>query len=356
MTFHPFLNSSFVSEYPTVVFIKSVALHSVERRRGRRLVMYCDSMYLFVWHLYVLLSFGTNLYASGCRVIIPFTRLSKFIGSAAVASCATFLLPHNKPSYAFSSSGEIIYRDEGDGEETQQQSLKEQLKVVQALQLQEQLRVVKQAKRGKEIETLDFNDVNTIVKGVVSIRADGASIADFPLGYPDATSLNEAFGDKRAYLYITAVGKNGPPFAAKRYRLNSIRFPFEFTVSIDDLLFPYNRDTWLKSPLSKGPVVVTGVIDQDGVLATSSDIDRFGFAISDPENKDDTFSRTPANVEINLKSDGKMYSKNDLEILTRVDSEIERLEKIGMYLVTHLSTFFSCMANEIMLTWRVHEQ
>ena len=32
------------------------------------------------------------------------------------------------------------------------------------------------------------------------------------------------------------------------------------------------------------------------------------------------------NVEINLKSDGKEYSQDDSEILSRVDSEIARLE------------------------------
>ena len=68
------------------------------------------------------------------------------------------------------------------------------------------------------------------------------------------------------------------------------------------------------------------MIDRDGALVTASDVDRFGFAIADPVNMNDAFSRSLANVEINLKSDGKTYSKSDLEILSRVDSEIERLE------------------------------
>ena len=187
--------------------------------------------------------------------------------------------------------------------------------------------MVKQAKRGRETQVLDFNDINVIVNGVVSIRADDVSAVDFPLGYPDAASIDESFGDNQAYLYITVVGKSVPPVAAKRFRLNTIQFPFKFRVSIDDLLFPYTRETWLKSPLSKGSVACTAVIDKDGVLATSSNIDRFGFAISDPENKDETFSRTLADVEINIKSDGRGYSQSDLEILTRVDAEIERLEK-----------------------------
>lgn len=291
--------------------------------------MSCRS-YVRAWYtlfLVVLLEFRCP-YACG-RQFRYLSRLSKLVGCVSVAGCTTFtaLLPPPEPCFALSRSGEIIYRDDDDGEETKQQSLKEQLKAVQALQLQEQVRVVKQAKRGKETEALDFNDVDMIVKGVVTIRADGASAVDYPLGYPDASSVDEAFGDKQSYLYITVVGKNGPPVAAKRFRLNAVKFPFEFRVSTDDLLFPYTRDTWLKSPLSKGPVACTAVIDKDGVLATSSDIDRFGFAISDPVNKDDTFSRTLANVDINLKSDGKPYSQSDLEILSRVDSEIERLEK-----------------------------
>lgn len=259
-------------------------------------------------------------------------RLSKLAKcGASLAGCMSFVMCPLDPCYgSLMRSGDIIYSEEEDFATTptdqQQQSLKDQLKAVQALQLQEQVRVVKQAKRGKETESLEFNDVDTIVNGIATLRADGASAVEYPLGYPDATSVDEAFGGKQAYLYISIVGKNGPPVAAKRYRLNTVKFPFEFKVTTDDLLFPYSRETWLKSPLSKGPVACTAVIDRDGALVTASDVDRFGFAIADPVNMNDAFSRSLANVEINLKSDGKTYSKSDLEILSRVDSEIERLE------------------------------
>ena len=75
---------------------------------------------------------------------------------------------------------------------------------------------------------------------MVSIRTDGANAVDYPFGYSEAASLDDAFRDIKAFLYISVVGKNGPPVAAKGYRLNTIKFPYECTISTSDLLFPYN--------------------------------------------------------------------------------------------------------------------
>ena len=56
----------------------------------------------------------------------------------------------------------------------------------------------------------------------------------------------------------------------------------------------------------------------------------FGFSIADPVNKDGLFQRTHIQIDINLRSDGKAYSENDLDMLSRVDTEVERLEKRRM--------------------------
>ena len=103
--------------------------------------MMMDKMhYGFIFFaLFLMLSENVYPYSSGkqCRQL---WRFPKLIGTVSIASCTGFtvVLPHPEPSFAFSRSGEIIYRDEDDGEELQQQSFKEQLKAVQVLQLQEQ--------------------------------------------------------------------------------------------------------------------------------------------------------------------------------------------------------------------------
>ena len=169
------------------------------------------------------------------------------LGMATVLS----LSPPLQPLYAatYVRSGEFLYSD--DDTSTPSQTLEEQLKAVQAMQLQSQVRVVKQVKRGTETENLNFEDSQIIVKGLVTL-SPRENAADYPLGYVEASILNESFGGKDASLIITAVGQQGPPFAAKRFPLKRLKFPYEFAITTDDLLFPYTPASWLKSPLSKG--------------------------------------------------------------------------------------------------------
>ena len=168
--------------------------------------------------------------------------------------------------------------------------------------------------------------------------------SQYPLGFNEASTIDPAFGDDQAALIITAVGKNSPPVAVRKMQLNKLKFPYVFELTVDDLMFPYNTDIWLKSPLSQNSLSITCILDKDGSLITPSNIDRFGFAISDPisvykgtsvvvvnddKNKEVLTlpDRLDAKISINLKSDGHEYSKEELELLSRVQNEIERLNK-----------------------------
>ena len=92
-----------------------------------------------------------------------------------------------------------------------------------------------------------------IARGIIALPSSigGGDPSEFPFGYPSAISLDEAFANEKASLILTAISKQGPPVAAKRFNLlKDLKFPFIFELTTDDLLFPYNTEIWEKSPLS----------------------------------------------------------------------------------------------------------
>lgn len=129
--------------------------------------------------------------------------------------------------------------------------------------------------------------------------------------------------------------------AAKRLaHLKDIRFPLVFELTTDDLLFPYNKDAWMRSPRSAESVSVTCILEPDGRLATAESESRFGFAISDPirpkekiartesgGEEEEAFMRTDAKITINMRADGRAYSAEEEALLARVDGELDRLSE-----------------------------
>jgi len=219
-------------------------------------------------------------------------------------------------------------------------TLADQLKVVQLLQVEKQKDKLDSSK--KELANADalLDERELIAKGVVSISPPpdiGLDQSMYPLGYNKAALLDNAFSSPNAALILTAVGREGPPCAAKRITpLSKIDFPYAFEITSKDLLFPYTRDAWIKSPLSSDSIAVTAILDTDGKLTTPSETSRFGFAISDPKSfpvqpptyppsSPPPFQRVDARIAINLKSDGKEYSSDDLALLSRIDNELDRL-------------------------------
>jgi hypothetical protein len=205
-------------------------------------------------------------------------------------------------------------------------TFQEQLKVIQALQVEQQKIKVQNA-----LSKVDMNRGNedVIAKGSVMIAATmyGVDASLYPLGFPEASELDPAFANDEATMVITAVGREGPPVAARRLKLKGLQFPMSFELTTADLIFPYNAKSWQSSPLSKDSIAVTCILDTDGQLITPNALDRFGFAISSPAVLGDLNQRSEAKVSINLKSDGHKYSGDELELLSRVDNFLVGLEK-----------------------------
>jgi hypothetical protein len=168
-----------------------------------------------------------------------------------------------------------------------------------------------------------------IAKGTVMIAANmiGVDASLYPLGFPDAAELDQVFANEDATMVITAVGRDGPPVAAKRLKLKGLQFPMSFELTTSDLIFPYTASAWNNSPLSKDSIAVTCILDTDGQLLTPSSLDRFGFAISSPAVLGDLSQRTDAKVSINLKSDGHKYSADEADLLSRVDNFLAGVDK-----------------------------
>jgi hypothetical protein len=256
-------------------------------------------------------------------------------------------------------------------------TLEDQLKVVQALQVETQIDSVnkqRQVERGSsDIEQ------TLIATGIVAIpppSGSGIDSTQYPLGYGKVAMLDEVFDNKNAALIITAVPRNGPPFAAKIIRnLKGVSFPAPFAITTDDLLFPYTEKAWKSSPNSKAPISLTAILDEDGRLSTPSDKARFGFATAPVQtgssaatSKDVTEAvldygagvgegvtfklnkkngklhsekskappadayvqrkdgigelpqRREAKISMYLRADGSQYSPSELELLEKIDS------------------------------------
>ena len=88
-----------------------------------------------------------------------------------------------------------------------------------------------------------------IVKGLVYLLTAQERIdtTEYPFGLPDAASLDPELATSKATLILTAVGKDGPPFAAKRFPLRSLKFPFPFEITTRDLIFPYTKEVRIVS-------------------------------------------------------------------------------------------------------------
>ena len=145
-----------------------------------------------------------------------------------------------------------------------------------------------------------------IARGVVTISPlialenAGSSTIDpskYLLGLPFATDVDSRFSladragdeggsDLTPTLFITAVGRDGPPLAAKKIRLDlsqsnagSLMFPVYVELTTADLLFPYSDEVWRQLPLKErgDSISVAAVLDSDGQLSgPPSSADSFG--------------------------------------------------------------------------------
>ena len=219
------------------------------------------------------------------------------------------------------------------------ETLQDQLRAVQrAAAEQQKERVLADEQRLKMLEDEDVSeDKKTLViaRGMVTLAPTGLAFGYdgslYPFGLETAAALDPALGNPQAALFVTAVGREGSPVAARRVPLSAVQFPYVFALTDADLMFPYTRLAWLQSPLSKDAVALTAVLDTDGVLATPDATDHFGFSISDPirggSPSAGALRRAEAKISVNLKSDGKPYTAEEADLLARIDVETARQKK-----------------------------
>jgi hypothetical protein len=99
-----------------------------------------------------------------------------------------------------------------------------------------------------------------------------------------------------------------------------------FELLTDDLLFPYTPEAWIKTSQSKDSIALTAIISPDGALASPNALELIGFAISEPVNIAGTFQRSTAKVVLSGKVDTKLYTKDEISILSSVDSGLDNIE------------------------------
>lgn len=172
---------------------------------------------------------------------------------------------------------------------------------------------------------LQYPDGFLISRGSVILDSPGSQSL-YPLGLSKASDLDPVYSSDTASLFVLAVGREGPPMAAKRYFLKDVTFPLVLELTTDDLLFPYTPEAWTKNANSKDSIAMTAIITASPTLSTSTGTERYGFAISDPIIFAGKPSRTSATMRVAGKIDKALYSDSERALLDSIDQEILRHE------------------------------
>jgi hypothetical protein len=84
-----------------------------------------------------------------------------------------------------------------------------------------------------------------VARGSVTLEAsDTVGKNLYPYGLFHAVDLDSIYDTEDASLFLLAVGRQGPPLAAKRIPLKPLSFPFTFEITSEDLLFPYTENSF----------------------------------------------------------------------------------------------------------------
>lgn len=203
---------------------------------------------------------------------------------------------------------------------------------------QSQLQILRQQKNEEQKNMKELNEQalmtkellypegKVISRGIVYLTPKKNNIEfdkiNFPYGLMRASEIDEELNNDRATIFVLAVGREGPPVAARKYSLKDLSFPFVFEITTDDLFFPYTPEAWSSSPNSKDSVAVSAVISTDEFLATPSFNEWVGFGLSNPVQFAGRIERSSATVNINNKIDKGLYSENEVKVLSSVDSAL----------------------------------
>ncbi len=201
-------------------------------------------------------------------------------------------------------------------------TLQEQLSVVEDSQIKEQITHLDLQRKFDTSLRPDFQSGSQVAKAVIEIAAADGLTTQFPLGITSPETGDAKYTESTAVI-CTAIGKEGPPVAARKFHITNTPFPIFVELNTEDLLFPYTKDAWISSPLNKDNTAMTCVLDTDGKLQTASITDRYGFAISDPIIENDVLRRNEAEISLKSQPSGMPYTDSELAILKNLDEELE---------------------------------
>ena len=202
-------------------------------------------------------------------------------------------------------------------------SIASQLAAIQASEvLQNQGRL--DAENGKALaRELQLPQYELIARGIITLSKDKIDTNMYPIGFSDASMIDEKYNSDNtaANLIILGVGREGgAPLAAKKVPLKGLKFPYVFTLEAsNDLLFPYTKKAWEESGNSKDTVAISAFIVPQGKLAIPDTAVRVGFGLSDPVQMAGVLTRSTAQVKIQNKLDGKLYTDEEVSVLSTVD-------------------------------------
>jgi len=202
-------------------------------------------------------------------------------------------------------------------------SLQEQLQNIAKLQLIEQQKQLEQDELDALNRQIKYSEGQLIATGKVIL---GPETPTLPLGFSKPSLLSSELADDKATLFILAVGRDGPPLAAKRYTVSEMKFPFVFEILDSDLIFPYTPEAWRQSSNSKDTIAVTALLSPTNLLATPNPYTKVGFGLSQPLNIAGLISRSPAKVAVKDNVDTTLYSPEEIKLLSGVDTELNRIE------------------------------
>lgn len=202
-------------------------------------------------------------------------------------------------------------------------SLTDQLKSLQSAQVSTTKERIEKDESDAISRALQYPSGYLVGRGLVSLVSDDGNSG--PYGIPEGYLVNSELGKDDATMFILAVGREGPPLAAKKItNLNTLKFPLLIEVTCEDLLFPYTSSAWQSSSNRLDAIALTVIISPDSKLSTANLSDRVGFGTSEPINIAGVTTRTTAELVANKKIDLSMYTKEEIDLLVGIDAELDR--------------------------------
>ena len=215
-------------------------------------------------------------------------------------------------------------------------SIAEQLKTLKSEQIVNTKYRVETGESEAIARALQYPEGYLIGRARVLLVQDDVGISPSnPYGVSESYLVNAELGKEEATLFVLAVGREGPPLAAKKItNVKDIKFPLLVEITTDDLLFPYTKEAWEASPNRLDTIALTAIFSADPLLSTANTGDRLGFGQSEPTNIAGVTTRTTAVLTANKKIDLSLYSKDEISLLSTIDEELARKSSDSLLLLS----------------------